>query len=123
MAVVIHSVCAVATIAHDPVERSSISSRAFRCCSRPWVTGCPEPVRDERKDGAALRFLRLGKGSQIVALVGHHFGQADADRPDGREKGGGGLLRPAVGRPENLYHPLLRLPVRRRSPCRFCHNA
>ena len=35
MAVVIHSVCADATIDHEPVERSSISSSAFRCSLEP----------------------------------------------------------------------------------------
>ena len=66
-------------------------------------------VRHQRQDGPALALLRLRQRSQVVALVGHHLGEADADRPDGRHQRLGGFLGPAVGGLEDLLDPLLRL--------------
>ena len=120
MAVVIHSVCADATMDHEPVERSSSSSSAFRCVVEPLGDGAgAQPVGHDGEHGAALALLRLGQRGQVVALVGDHLRQPDADGPDGRRQGPGGLLRPAVRRAEDVRDPLVRLRLGRRTSGRF----
>ena len=62
MAVVIHSFCADATMDHEPVDRSSISSSAFRSDSTPAVTGF-ERSRSATMLSTERRSLSCGSGS------------------------------------------------------------
>ena len=122
MAVVIHSLCAEATVAQEPVERSSSSSSPFRCVfdSRGHVLRA-QLIGHEAEHRAALGLLRLGQRRQVVPLVGHHLRQADADRPDGGHQRLGSLFRPAVRGPKDLRDPLLRLRLRGWAAGGFCH--
>ena len=62
MAVVIHSDCAEATTAHEPVERSSSSASAFRCGSMSAITFGLRSSSAMRLS-TALRSLSWGSGS------------------------------------------------------------
>ena len=68
-------------------------------------------VRHEGQDRPPLGFLRLRQRSQVVSLVSHHLGQADADGPNRRHQRTRGLPRPAVGGPHDLLDAQVRLGV------------
>ena len=80
-----------------------------------------EAIGHHAQHGAALAFLRLGQRRQVVSLVGDHFGEPDADSPDGRREGPWSLPRPAVRRAQDVGYPLVRLRLWRRTSGRFCH--
>jgi hypothetical protein len=75
-----------------------------------------QPVGYEREHGAALALLRLREWSEVMALIGDYFGEADAHRPDRRREGPGRLAGPAVRGTENVRDPLVRLRFWRRAP-------
>ena len=92
MAVVIHSVCADATIDQRAGGAELQLLQRLQVLLQPLGDRRgPEPVGHEAQHGAPLALLRLGQRGQVVPLVGDHLGEPDADRPDGGRQSARGL--------------------------------
>jgi len=81
-----------------------------------------EPVGHQGEHGSSLGLLRLGKGSQVVALVGDHLRQTDAYGADRWHESTRCLTGPALRRTKNFPDPLVRLGLRGLAPGRVGHD-